>query len=153
MRTMNKPDLVNIDNLSKGKGVESLKRTFNAHRKYTLAKSQSGATRLDLYKSLALVVRDHLVEKWIETKKFQYDNDVKRINYLSMEYLVGRVLTQNMVNLDLRDSISKAVREYRPDILLAHGATTLKYGVFAKLRSPRYRLVYLKRGHQRTIAG
>ncbi len=117
MRSMNKPDLVKIDNLSKkGTSVDALKRAFNAHRKYTLAKTQSRATRLDLFKSLALVVRDHLIEKWIETKKFQYDKDVKRINYLSMEYLVGRVLTQNMVNLDLKDTLSQAVRELGFDL-------------------------------------
>jgi len=107
---MNKPELMTIDNLSNGKSVESLKSSFNAHRKYTLAKTRSGATQMDLYKSLALVVRDRLVEKWIETKKSQYDEDVKRVNYLSMEYLVGRVLTQNMVNLGLEDKIASAIR-------------------------------------------
>ena len=105
-----------MDKLSKGTSVEALKRSFNAHRKYTLAKTESRATRLDLFKSLALVVRDHLIEKWIETKKSQYDHDVKRINYLSMEYLVGRVLTQNMVNLDLKDTLSQAVRELGFDL-------------------------------------
>jgi starch phosphorylase len=113
---MNKPKIKNMDNLSKGTSIEALKRSFNAHRKYTLAKTQQGATCLDLYKSLALVVRDHLIEKWIETKKSQYDHDVKRINYLSMEYLVGRVLTQNMVNLDLKETLSQAVRELGFDL-------------------------------------
>ncbi len=113
---MNKPELIDFDNVGDGNSVESLKRSFNAHRKYTLAKTQSGATRLDLFKSLALVVRDHLVGKWIETKKSQYESDVKRVNYLSMEYLVGRVLTQNMVNLDLSDTLSQAVRELGFDL-------------------------------------
>jgi glycogen phosphorylase len=113
---MNKPELITYDNLSNGKSVEALKSSFNAHRKYTLAKTQTGATRMDLYKSLALVVRDRLVEKWIETKKSQYDADVKRVNYLSMEYLVGRVLTQNMANLGLEDKIESAVRELGYDL-------------------------------------
>jgi starch phosphorylase len=116
MRPMNKPKIKNMDNLSKGTSIEALKRSFNAHRKYTLAKTQQRATRLDLYKSLALVVRDHLIEKWIETKKSQYDHDVKRINYLSMEYLVGRVLTQNMVNMGLKDTLGQAVRELGFDL-------------------------------------
>lgn len=113
---MNKPNSIKTDDLSKGTSIEALKRSFNAHRKYTLAKTQQRATQLDLYKSLALVVRDHLIEKWIETKKSQYDHDVKRINYLSMEYLVGRVLTQNMVNLDLKDALGQAVRELGFDL-------------------------------------
>ncbi|GJL79313.1 MAG: alpha-1,4 glucan phosphorylase [Nitrospinaceae bacterium] len=116
MDLMNKPEMITIDSLSNGKSVEALKNSFNAHRKYTLAKTRSGATQMDLYKSLALVVRDRLVEKWIETKKSQYDADVKRVNYLSMEYLVGRVLTQNMVNLDLQDKIECAVRELGYDL-------------------------------------
>jgi glycogen phosphorylase len=113
---MNKPELISIDNLSNGKSVESLKSSFNAHRKYTLAKTKSGATQMDLYKSLALVVRDRLVEKWLETKKSQYDGDAKRINYLSMEYLVGRVLTQNMANLGIEEKIAGAVRELGYDL-------------------------------------
>ncbi len=108
---MNKPEIRKFDNLSNGKDVEAIKRSFNTHLKYTLAKRPMRATEMDLYKSLALVVRDHLVEQWIETKKSQYDSDVKRVNYLSMEYLVGRVLTQNMVNLGLQDQISQAVRD------------------------------------------
>ena len=113
---MNKPELITLDNLSNGKSVEALKSSFNAHRKYTLAKTRTGATPLDLYKSLALVIRDRLVEKWIETKSSQYDEDVKRINYLSMEYLVGRVLTQNMVNLGLEKKIASAIRELGHDL-------------------------------------
>ena len=113
---MNKPELISFDNLSNGKSVEAMKNSFNIHRKYTLAKTKSGATQLDLFKSLALVVRDRLVDKWIETKKSQYDADVKRVNYLSMEYLVGRVLTQNMVNLDLQDNIKSAVKELGYDL-------------------------------------
>ena len=113
---MNKPELITVDTLSNGKSVEALKSSFNAHRKYTLAKTQSGATQMDLYKSLALVVRDRLVEKWLETKKSQYDADVKRVNYLSMEYLVGRVLTQNMTNLGLEEKIASAVRELGYDL-------------------------------------
>ena len=113
---MNKPELINIHKLENGKTVEALKNSFNFHRKYTLAKTKLGATQLDLYTSMALVVRDHLVEKWLETKKSQYDGDAKRINYLSMEYLVGRVLTQNLANLDLKDKIESAIRELGYDL-------------------------------------
>ncbi|MFQ5450209.1 MAG: glycogen/starch/alpha-glucan phosphorylase [Nitrospinaceae bacterium] len=113
---MNKPELLKLDNLSNGRSVEALKRAFNVHLKYTLAKPKWNATNLDFYKSLALAVRDHLVEKWIVTKKRQYDQDVKRVNYLSMEYLVGRVLLQNMMNLDLTREFAQAVRELGHDL-------------------------------------
>ncbi len=108
---MNKPEMPHVDDPTNGKSIEALKKSFNTHLKYTLAKNKPRATKLDLFKSLAFVVRDHLVEKWIDTKNRQYSSDAKRVNYLSMEYLVGRVLRQNMVNLGLMAELRQAVSD------------------------------------------
>ncbi|NIQ00694.1 MAG: hypothetical protein GWM98_10120, partial [Nitrospinaceae bacterium] len=57
-----------------------------------LFKDKYSTTKLDLYKGIALSIRDRLVEKWVQTQQAYYKNDVKRVYYLSMEYLLGRAL-------------------------------------------------------------
>ena len=90
----------------------SLKRSFARHLESTLVKDAYSATQLDLYKSLAYTVRDCLVKRWIATQQAYYDQDAKRVYYLSMEYLLGRVLGNNMINLNMLDECHRAMREF-----------------------------------------
>jgi len=90
----------------------SLKRSFARHLESTLVKDAYSATQLDIYKSLAYTVRDRLVKRWIATQKAYYDQDAKRVYYLSMEYLLGRVLGNNMINLNMLDECHRAMREF-----------------------------------------
>ena len=91
--------------------IEALKQSFNLHLKSSQAKDQYSATTLDLYNSLALAIRDRLVDKWIQTQQSYYNNDSKRVYYLSMEYLIGRSLIHFLINLDLQDECYNAIRE------------------------------------------
>lgn len=90
----------------------SLKRSFARHLESTLVKDAYSATQLDLYKSLAYTVRDCLVKRWIATQQAYYDQDAKRVYYLSMEYLLGRVLGNNMINLNMLGECHRAMREF-----------------------------------------
>lgn len=81
------------------------------HLQYSLSKDQYTATRNDLYQSLALTVRDRLIERWIMTQQAYYHTDAKRIYYLSAEYLLGRALTNNIINLGLYEETVKAMDE------------------------------------------
>lgn len=81
------------------------------HLQYSLSKDQYTATRNDLYQSLALTVRDRLIERWIMTQQAYYHTDAKRIYYLSAEYLLGRALTNNIINLGLYEETVKAMNE------------------------------------------
>lgn len=92
--------------------VASLKRSFARHLESTLVKDAYSATQLDLYKSLAYTVRDRLVKRWIATQQAYYNQDAKRVYYLSMEYLLGRVLSNNMINLNMLDECHRAMREF-----------------------------------------
>ena len=84
--------------------------SFTNHLLYSLAKDQYVATALDRYMSLALTVRDRLVERWIATQQRYYKNDVKRVYYLSAEFLMGRALGNNLINLGLYDVVREASR-------------------------------------------
>lgn len=91
--------------------IESIKESFLRHRKYSLAKDEYTATPHDNYHSLALVVRDMMIEKWIETQQTYYDKNVKRCYYLSLEFLMGRTLGNSLVNLEVYDECKTAMEE------------------------------------------
>ncbi|MDY0003386.1 MAG: glycogen/starch/alpha-glucan family phosphorylase, partial [Polyangia bacterium] len=85
----------------KGIDSRSVELSFKDHLQYSLSKDPDFATLNDLFLSLALTARDRLVEGWIRTQKLYHQNDVKRIYYLSAEYLMGRALINNLINLDI----------------------------------------------------
>ncbi len=99
-----------------GTDVESLQKSFVNHLEYSLAKDEYSATDLDRYASLALLTRDRLIEKWIETQQTYYKKDAKRVYYLSMEFLMGRALGNSLINLELYNKTAEAMRELGYDL-------------------------------------
>jgi len=99
------------------KGMESrdIQFSFANHLEYSLSKDQYTATDRDLYHSLALATRDRLIERWIRTQQMYYDMDVKRVCYLSAEYLMGRALINNLINLDMYEQTREAMKELSID--------------------------------------
>ena len=56
-------------------------------------------------------MRDRLVERWINTQHEYHEKDPKRVYYLSMEFLVGRALSNYLVNLDFKDDFYRAIKD------------------------------------------
>jgi starch phosphorylase len=90
---------------------ESIERCFATHLTYSLAKDEYSATDRDIYESISLTVRDRLIDGWIKTQQAYYNHDVKRLYYLSMEFLVGRTLGNALINLDMYRNTHKAMKE------------------------------------------
>lgn len=99
-----------------GTNPECLKNSFVNHLEYSLGKDEYSATMHDLFKSLALTVRDRLFERWIETQQEYYKRAAKRIYYLSLEFLIGRTLKNSLINLELKENITQAMHELGNDI-------------------------------------
>jgi starch phosphorylase len=95
----------------KGMDTAALAQSISNHLKYTLAKHPEGATLHDQYWSAACAIRDRLVDRWIATQKVYNDHDSKRAYYLSMEYLPGRSLRNSIINLDLAESFTEAMKQ------------------------------------------
>lgn len=101
---------------NKGTDWKSIQISFANHLEYSLSKDQYTATDRDLYLSLALSARDRLVERWIRTQQLYYNHDVKRVYYLSAEYLMGRLLINNLINLGIYNESKKAMDELNIDL-------------------------------------
>ncbi len=126
---------VDIDKLERSciqeKNNEPFINGFVKRLLYTVAKDKYAATERDYYLSAAYAVKDYLVARWAKTQQEYYHQDVKRVYYLSMEFLMGRMLGNNLINLGLyqeaRKGLGKAgleledLIEYESDAGLGNG--------------------------------
>src|SRR5262245_63500469 len=95
-----------------GMDAESLKTAILGHLQYTLAElPQHVDSEWEPYVALALAVRDRMIQRWVRTQDTYYEQDAKRVYYLSLEYLMGRTLGNSLVNMGLLDECAKALHE------------------------------------------
>src|SRR5215813_2938253 len=81
--------------------VAALEAAIYHHVRYSLGKAWQGLSKRDLFVAVALAVRDRMVDKMFETAARYREADAKRLYYLSMEFLIGRLLGTNLQNLGL----------------------------------------------------
>ncbi len=95
--------------------VEGLKEDYAWHMRYTLSKSMDHATPRDQYTAFANAVRDRIVERWINTSEEYHRQNTKRVYYMSLEFLMGRLLGNNVINLKADQLCREALEEYGID--------------------------------------
>jgi glycogen phosphorylase len=104
------------ETIHKTMSVEGLCRAFLSKREYELAKDKYTATLNDDYLSLSLMIRDRVIERWIYTQQQHHKQNVKRVYYLSLEFLIGRLLGSNMQNLGMTDAVHEMATALGLDI-------------------------------------
>jgi glycogen phosphorylase len=91
--------------------VGAFKRAISNKLMYTVGKDPVSALPQDWLHAVSYAVRDHLVERWMKTTRAQYAQDVKRVYYLSMEFLIGRTFSNAILALELMPTIRQALAE------------------------------------------
>ncbi|MEI7916871.1 MAG: glycogen/starch/alpha-glucan phosphorylase [Methylophilaceae bacterium] len=107
------------------------KQALQNHLVYSIFKTDEVATPRDWYSTTAYTVRDHVIDRWVKTVEAYGEQDPKRVYYLSLEFLIGRMLSNAALNLgvdkEVRDGLNalghkmENVVEMEPDAALGNG--------------------------------
>jgi starch phosphorylase len=111
--------------------VDALRRSISNRMMYGVGKDAVTARPHDWLHAAALAVRDRLVARWMKTTRLQYEQDVKRVYYLSMEFLIGRTFTNALLALGIYEPMREALAglgvdmevltDMEPDAALGNG--------------------------------
>lgn len=91
--------------------AEGMKQAILWHLECSLARARTAATVRDWWVATALAIRDHIMRRFIGTMNRQHSNDVRRVYYLSLEYLVGRLTADTLINANLMEPTKEALRQ------------------------------------------
>lgn len=94
---------------------EDFKRTILKRLIYGVGKDTDFAVTHDWYMALTFAVRQHVLDRWMETTKRIYQEDSKRVYYLSMEFLIGRLLEDTIENLGMTELVKAALEDLHVD--------------------------------------
>lgn len=86
------------------------------HLVFSQFKTPESSTPRDWYASAAYTVRDHVIERWVKTVEAYFEQDPKRIYYLSLEFLIGRMLSNAALNLGIDDEVREGLAALGKDL-------------------------------------
>ena len=89
----------------------AIERDFAEHLKYTQDADVFHTTMEGRYEALALTIRDRIIHQWDISRKEQAKAKAKRVYYLSLEFLMGRAMTNNITNMKLENEVTKALKD------------------------------------------
>ncbi len=114
-----------------GRSVNDIAQDFAEQLKYTFDSDVYHRDNTARYQAIALAIRDRIIHQWDVTRKTQKEKNSKRVYYLSLEFLMGRALTNNVINLNLEKAVKEALsslgyrwedlRDQEPDAGLGNG--------------------------------
>ncbi|NIY78436.1 glycogen/starch/alpha-glucan phosphorylase [Celeribacter sp. HF31] len=86
------------------------------HLTYTMGKDPEHAQFFDWRMALSHAIRDRIVDTWVASTRKTYEQDGKRVYYLSMEFLIGRLLEDGIFNLDMVEEVKEALESFGMDM-------------------------------------
>ena len=132
-------------------------------------KTLDEASQQEIFQAVSYTVKDVIIDDWLATQKAFDKQDPKMVYYMSMEFLMGRALGNNMINLKMYKEVKEAlgeiglnldeIEDQEPDPALGNGGLGRLYGISGNLgiRSLRLRyplpLWYVQTEDQRRFSG
>lgn len=95
---------------------EEFKKSVIYNLKVTYRKTIEDATSSQVYQAVALAVKDMIIDRWIATHKEYEKQDAKVVYYMSMEFLTGRFLGNNIISLCEQKEVAEALKELGFDL-------------------------------------
>src|SRR5690606_22491044 len=96
--------------------TESLRNEILEKLTYSVGKDPIVARRTDWLTATILVIRDRVIDQWMESTRETWRTSKKRVYYLSLEFLIGRLMRDAMSNLGLAESIKEALEGFNVSI-------------------------------------
>jgi starch phosphorylase len=95
--------------------VEEIRDLILYHLRFTQAQARTVASKTDWRRAVSLVTKDLLIQRLIQTQRAHQKSDAKRVYYLSLEYLMGRMLDNNLHNAGIHAKMVEALKDLGKD--------------------------------------
>lgn len=95
---------------------EAFKKSVKDNVKFLYRKTIEEATQEQIFQAVSYTVKDVIIDNWLETQKAYDEQDPKTVYYMSMEFLMGRALGNNLINLCAYGEVKEALDELGFDI-------------------------------------
>lgn len=96
--------------------VEALKHSIAYKLMFIIGKDPAIANKHEWLNATLFAVRDRMVERWLRSNRAQLSQEVRQVYYLSMEFLIGRTLSNALLSLGIYDDVSSALAEMGLDL-------------------------------------
>ncbi|MFC7319657.1 glycogen/starch/alpha-glucan phosphorylase [Halobacillus campisalis] len=90
---------------------EDFKQSFSEKLETTLGKKVDSATETDAYRALGSLLTDEINKNWLKTNKHYQESKEKQVYYFSMEFLIGRLMGNNLLNMQLLNTVRNGLDE------------------------------------------
>ena len=91
--------------------ADALTASLSQHLAYGQCRRPEAASRSELYLALVSTLRDRIVDRWLATKSHYRQHNVRRLAYLSMEFLLGRLLRSSVLALELEQELARSLSD------------------------------------------
>ncbi len=98
------------------KDKETFKKSVKENVKFLYRKKLEEATQEQIFQAVSYTVKDVIIDNWLKTQKAYEKQDPKIVYYMSMEFLMGRALGNNLINLGAYGEVKEALDELGLDI-------------------------------------
>ncbi|ADH89855.1 glycogen/starch/alpha-glucan phosphorylase [Ancylobacter novellus DSM 506] len=130
-KMLDKPETTSRPAPAVGDDVAKFRAAVISKLTYAVGKNPAAASDRDWFLATAFATRDRIVDRWITSTRQTYSEGRKRVYYLSLEFLIGRLLFDALTNLELLDTVRAALgdlgvdldrlRQVEPDAALGNG--------------------------------